>query len=225
MIPVLGVPTLLGGDNLRRLLASIDHPVEHLVIIDNGRWWPRRRPLDNFATPRSVGHVTVTECAGNLGVAGAWNLVIKSTPFVPWWLLVNDDVWFSPGHLDTIVAEADSDTLLLTGVKPGGWSCFAIGDEVVDKVGLFDERFHPAYFEDDDYARRCAAHEVRVAVCDVEPHHENSSTLQALRRDEMDANHITFDENARLHHRKIAEGDLSDGWTLNRRRKLAWESR
>jgi hypothetical protein len=35
MIPVLGFCTLKRFDLAERLLASIDYPVEHLVIIDN----------------------------------------------------------------------------------------------------------------------------------------------------------------------------------------------
>lgn len=219
MIPVLGVPTLLAGHSLARLVESIDHPVGHLVIIDNGRWWPRWSPLVNLHTPPDVDRVTVVQLPGNLGVAGAWNLIVKSTPFAPWWLIINDDVWFEHGQLPALAKDARPDRLLLSSASPP-WACFALGSEVVDRVGLFDERFHPAYFEDNDYARRCRAAGIPETASPVAPSHDNSHTLRHVPNESNDA---TFAANREWHRRKSESGDGSDGWDLARRRALAWE--
>lgn len=221
MIPVLGVPTLLAGSPLTRLLRSIDHPVGHLVVIDNGRWWPRCQRMDNAATHAEIERVSVVEMPGNLGVAGSWNLIIKATPFAPWWLIVNDDAWFRPGDLARLAADADPDALVLSSAHPA-WSCFALGAGAVARVGLFDERFHPAYFEDNDYERRCRLLGVPVRRSDVAPSHVNSSTLDNAPGAQA-GNAASFAANGDLHRRKSEARDLTEGWDLTRRRALAWE--
>jgi GT2 family glycosyltransferase len=59
--------------------------------------------------------------------------------------------------------------------------CAALRRDVVDKVGLLDERFEIGMFEDDDYARRVRQAGWRV-VCaeDVFVHHYGEATLGAL---------------------------------------------
>ena len=92
MIPVLGFCTLKRFDLADRLLASIDYPVEHLVIVDNSgtQSW-------NPVVPQFVKNVWLIRVPYGLGLVGAWNLIIKSTPYAPYWLLINDDAWFEPG--------------------------------------------------------------------------------------------------------------------------------
>lgn len=210
---IIGVPTLRRADLLARLVASIDHPVEHLVIVDNGR-----QNLDHIHTPPEVERVTVTRTAGNLGVAGSWNLIIKSTPFAPWWLVVNDDAWFPPGVLAQIVEHARTDAVCLSAASPP-WACFTIGEDVIRMVGLFDERFHPAYFEDTDYVRRCKALGVPIVQTDVPVHHDNSSTIKV----DGAGNGRTFGQNLRWFQERERTGDNTDGWDLDRRRQLGWE--
>lgn len=217
MIPILGVPTLCRPDMLLRMLDSIDHPVGHLVIIDNGFHWPRQSALPPLEIPACVDNVTIVELPGNLGVAGAWNLIVKSTPHAPWWLIVNDDIRFPTGSLAQWAERADRDGLLLTSAVPP-WCAFAIGERVIGDVGLFDERFHPAYFEDDDYERRLTAAGYTPSVGPA-VEHRNSSTLDTG----VGRNHVTFDENARFMQHKRATNDLTAGWDLTRRRTLAWE--
>ena len=83
MIPVLGFATLKRFDLADRLLASIDYPVEHLVIVDNSGlgeagYYPTK--------PESVKSMWVLRVPFGLGLVGAWNLVVKSTPYAPYWL-------------------------------------------------------------------------------------------------------------------------------------------
>lgn len=210
MIPVLGVPTLRRADLLARLLDSIDHPVEHLVIVDNGH--------QTITVGDVADHVTLTTTAGNLGVAGSWNLIIKSTPHAPWWLIVNDDASFTPGSLEQLAAAARTDAVVCAGCSPP-WACFTIGERVIDKVGLFDERFHPAYCEDVDYALRCEAAGVPVVRTDIAVHHDNSSTIAVAGHD----NGRTYNANVAWLEHKRDHGDTSEAWSLDRRRTLGWE--
>lgn len=214
MIPVLGVAVLNRPDLLNRLLGSIDVLVEDLVIIDNAGGLD----IAGCDAAENIWHLPLPS---NLGVAGSWNLVIRSTPFAPWWLIVNSDAYFNPGQLAEIAGEARTDALCLTEAVPP-WACFTVGEEVVSTVGLFDERFYPAYCEDVDYERRVTAAGYDIDVMPVKVNHDNSSTIgsdPALSA----ANCRTYPAAVAWYRHKQINGDLSWGWSLPVRRELSWE--
>jgi GT2 family glycosyltransferase len=217
VIDAVIVPTLNQTDRLFRLLDSIDAPVGELVVIDNGLRWPRGHRL-HLPVVRHAQHQTLVELPGNLGVAGAWNLGIKTTPWASRWLIVNDDAWFPEGALAELDRLSSSTAVTLSAATPP-WSCFVLGCDAVAQVGLFDERFHPAYFEDTDYERRCHIAGIEVVSTAVDVHHDNSSTLASgVGRGD------TYMDNLDLHHRKAIDSDTSWGWDLTRRRNLGWEN-
>jgi len=76
MLDNLIIPTLNRYDLLDKLLESIDYPVAHLLIIDNGGQYSLA--VDDI--PELVEQVTVLNMPSNLGVASSWNLGIKSFP-------------------------------------------------------------------------------------------------------------------------------------------------
>ena len=214
MIPALIVPVLNRPDLLHRMLDSIDYPVGDLVIIDNGNCFPAWEPVEH------VERTHVVKMPSNLGVAASWNLGIKSVPFAPWWLIVNSDAWFPAGSLEALAQQARSDALVLSGGDPP-WCAFALGDEVVEQVGLFDEGFYPAYFEDIDYERRIRHHGIDVVIAPVRVNHTNSSTL----RGGYDAaNGRTYPANDEYLSGKLRDDDYTCGhWSLARRRDLSWD--
>jgi GT2 family glycosyltransferase len=214
VIPVLGVAVLNRPDLANRLLASIDVLVEDLVIIDNAGGLD----LDDCPAAENIWHLAMPT---NLGVAGSWNLIIKSTPAAPWWLIVNSDAHFHPGQLARIAEEARTDALCLTTTRPP-WACFTVGEDVVGTVGLFDERFHPAYCEDIDYERRVVAAGFDVDTIGVELHHDNSSTLRSD-AEYQSRNGFTYPASLAWHRHKQLNADLSWGWSLNVRREMSWD--
>lgn len=214
MIPVLIVPILTGSDLLRRMVASIDHEVEHLVVINNGAF------VDAEELKSSALRVSVINLPSNLGVAGSWNLGIKVTPFAPWWLIANFDVVWPVGSLERWAALAPYDRLCLSGGTPP-WCAFSVGEQVVSKVGLFDEGFHPAYFEDNDYQVRVEHAGLIVEHTSIPVHHDNSSTLK---RGFEQHNISSFQANALYWRSKQAASDYSQGsWNLNIRRRNSWD--
>lgn len=216
MIPALIVPVLARPELLYRMLDSIDLAIEQLVIIDNGRVVDPQQAQTPYALSTHL-----LPMPANFGVAGSWNLGIKSTPFAPWWLIANFDVTWPAGSLERIAAASDSLSLLLTGCQPA-WSAFTLGDRIVDTVGLFDEALHPAYFEDNDYLRRCERAGVHIERTDIPVRHDNSSTLAAGAY--AARNGHTFPANAEYFGDKVEAGDFSEGrWTLARRRRLSWD--
>lgn len=215
MIPVLGFLTYSRFDLADRLLESIDYPIENLVIIDNSGkrlWQPNK--------PSQVKNLWFIQVPHGLGFGGGLNLIVKTTPFAPYWLLVNDDVVFSPGALEKIDKQVDTDAINFLSIYPK-WSGFVLGEGAVLKAGLFDERFHPIYFEDNDYERRLQASGVPAKFIHAVLQHDNSSTLNSGFQFE---NSKTFNTNHRLFEKKVAENDLSQGfWDLAVRRENAWD--
>jgi GT2 family glycosyltransferase len=214
MIPVLGFATYSQFDLANRLLASIDYPVEHLVIVDNSglqSWEPKK--------PEQVKNLWLLRIPYGLGLVGAWNLVIKSTPYAPYWLLVNDDAWFEPGALKIIAEQVDPEAINFVDIIPL-WSCVVFGEGAIAKAGLYDERFYPLYFDDNDLARRMENAGVKARQIKAGVNHQNSSSLT----NKAEENNRTYQANQRLMDKKTIENDFSPGyWDLTIRRANRWD--
>lgn len=215
MIEVLGFPTLSRFDLAEKLLASIDYPVRDLVIVNNSgtkSWTPTK--------PAQVERLWHIEVPYGLGLQAAWNLVIKTTPYAPRWLLVNDDCEFAPGALEIIDKEAKPNALTFTDCAPV-WSAFVLGEEIVKRVGLFDEAFYPLYYCDNDYERRVDNLNLRKVNIPAKVHHINSATKY---HNNESRNDFTFQRNGNLYRQKIAHNDFSvHGWSLELRRENRWD--
>lgn len=168
MIPVLGVPVLNRGDLAARMLASVDVPVAQQLVVLNGDADRTRQELAEFP-------VTYIDPGHNLGVAASWNYLVRARPAAPWWLIVNADIEFGAGDLERLAKAMG---------KPGpriaclyDFGAFAINPEAIDTVGWFDENFHPIYFEDNDYRRRCHLAGVPIVKLISRTRHDNSATI------------------------------------------------
>ena len=215
MIPNLIVPVLNRYDLLRRMLASLDYPIRDLLIIDNGGKFE-----DLFARDElPVKNLRVLNLPSNLGVAASWNLGIKLFPHDNRWTFASNDVVFEPGAL-SMLSTASSDSLTLSDRVPY-WQTFAVGEGLVDRVGLFDERFMPAYFEDNDFERRVKLAGLPVTKLPLNVRHDNSSTLKADPK-LQEANNRTFVRNKKLYARKKMVGDSGWSWTLRDARAGDW---
>lgn len=215
MIPVVGFATLTKFDLADRLIASINYPVEHLVVVNNSgkqTWQPMK--------PDSVQNLWHIEVPFGLGLVGAWNLIIKSTPYAPYWVLVNDDAWFDEYALETIEREVDTEALNFVNIEQTPWAAPVIGQGCVQKAGLYDEAFYPIYFDDNDYERRIREAGVPIKQLSARIYHQPMST----RQDFHHFNNITWAANERRHNEKIANNDFSvHGWSLDVRRANRWD--
>ena len=144
MIPAVIIPVLNRFDLLEECISSIDCEVEHLLIVDNS---------GGYSMPAGLysSKVTVLNMPANMGVAGSWNLGIKSFPFAPYWIIASNDIKYASGQLQKLADNSSPDVVIKTSQA---WSSFSIGSNIVKKVGLFDENYHPAYYEDTDYESR-----------------------------------------------------------------------
>jgi GT2 family glycosyltransferase len=208
MIPMMVVPTLTRHDLLGIMLASIDYPVKHLVVIDNSG---NGYELGNGLWERG----TVLQMPANFGVAASWNLAVRMAHREPWVLIASDDVAWPTGALERFADVCTEDRLVLSETWPH-WCAFGLGMGIVKKVGLFDEGYFPAYFEDRDYERRCARHGMLINR-GPEVLHRNSSTLNTPDRNFAVHNSQTFKSN-----QKLFEDDVHYGFDPYRWRNNAW---
>lgn len=199
----------------QRLLNSIDYPVENLVIIDNsGKKQFEPKVNDN------IKNLWLIQVPHGLGANGAWNLIIKSTPHAPYWVIPNDDSWFEPGALQTIAENVDTTKFNFVDVQPI-WSCVVPTEGSVARAGLWDEAFHPVYFDDDDYEWRMKQLGVEFNHISAKVNHDNSSTLKSG-YDER--NSVTFKRNQQLFRNKMVSNDTGNrGWSLQIRRDNRWD--
>jgi len=161
-IPVLGALVLTGPEWIERQLESIDYPVDNYVLFDNGGKPETKERLEALFEKSHpfIKNKVLCHLPSNLGVAAGWNLIIKSYMMAPYWIIVNHDVSFSEGLLKEMgdAATQNPETGIISANAGdfgwGSYDLFLIKDWVVQKVGLFDESFYPAYCEDTDYMIR-----------------------------------------------------------------------
>jgi len=210
----LTIPVLNRYDLLQRMLDTIDYPIEKLLIIDNGG------ELDDIRVPGVVKKHRVLRMLSNLGVATSWNLGIKNFYRDGVFYFASADMWFGVGDLEKL-ASADPGRISLHRQFPH-WHTFAIGEKVVEKIGLFDEALHPIYFEDNDYARRAQNQGIGISYLDLVGGHDNSSTIHS--DDHFSKrNSATFVANQTYYQSKIQAQDFSCGeWSIQRTRSNSW---
>ena len=215
MISNMIVPTLNQYYGLQRMLDSIDYPVNHLLVIDNGGL------LGEILVPTCVQKVTVLHMPSNLGVAGSWNLGIKSFPHDDRWFIASDDIVFAPGTLEDLWGWSHPHRLILSDESPH-WQFFIIGEEVVGNVGLFDEAIYPANFEDDEYQWRMEELGFELEYVQADHEHYRHSTVFSPEYARKNQKTYTLNESYFLD--KKRRRDYSDGnWLLARRRLNSWD--
>ena len=144
---IVGIPVINRPDLLLRMVDSIDVPAE-VVVIDNS-------PDGAIVDALGDRDVSLVIPPTNLGVAASWNLIIRTHPAEPWWVIANADTELAPGDLERLAAEMAKPGPRWVGMN-GDWRVFAINAAAIEAAGFFDENFHPIYCEDADYERRCS---------------------------------------------------------------------
>jgi len=208
------VPVLNRFDLLQRMVNSIDIEATVYVINNTG-------VRQDFEHSNPLVKMHWVDMPSNLGVASSWNLGIKMLPFESRWFFTSADTWFEPGAL-TLLETAKDDAITLADSFPY-WQTFAIGQKIVEQIGLFDEALHPIYFEDNDYERRVTNAELRIDRLPLALGHDNSSTINSSSKF-TDRNNVTFANNNLYFNQKQANSRFDEGtWSLIRRRVNSWD--
>jgi len=212
---ILIVPVLNRYDLLQRMVNSIDHEIDDLLVIDNGG------ELKKLDTLQAVKRLHILGMPSNLGVAASWNLGIKCFPFAKYWTITSADTVFEAGALATLAEASRSDALTLTADFPH-YQLFSVGEKLVQEVGLFDESIYPIYFEDNDYERRVNKAGFDIVRVGAKTQHDNSSTIQSDQHYSR-RNGVTFLSNHSYYKSKCDSEDFSEGrWNLERVRTNSW---
>jgi glycosyltransferase involved in cell wall biosynthesis len=152
MIPVLGIPLYNRKDLLQRLLNSIDYPVNHLVVVNNGS-----ESLHDLKIPDYVHWWDEIVNGQNLGCAGGWNRILAYAFMerqMEYALFFGNDVQFIPGDLEKFNKAYEPESHFMSG--NWAFSSFGITRRGFGVLGWFDEGCWPAYGEDVDFWRRCS---------------------------------------------------------------------
>lgn len=208
------VPVLNRFDLLQRMVDSIDIQATVYVINNSG-------VRQDFEHSNPLVKMHWVDMPSNLGVASSWNLGIKMLPFESRWFFTSADTWFESGAL-TLLETAKDDAVTLAESFPY-WQTFALGEKVVEQIGLFDEALHPIYFEDNDYERRVTNAGLRIDRLPLALMHDNSSTIKSSSKF-TDRNNVTFVDNNLYFNQKQIDNRFDEGkWSLIRRRVNSWD--
>ena len=147
----VGIPTLNRHDLLELCIESVLSSTalpKAIFVVENSGSWP------NSTQPHWSGHISnrvrVLRPPTNLGVARSWNLLQKLCQPSPL-IILNDDIEVRNNLFEKML---ESPEQFVTGNIHQAFCAFMIRNNAWAKVGEFDESFYPAYFEDNDYARR-----------------------------------------------------------------------
>lgn len=187
-VPIPILSTSLNMDNhnyLPRLLRSIDYPVSKIIVqIGNANETIVESivaAISRVKTALPGLNIIVHSLDYNPGSAAGFNVGLRelaASRDASWCLVVNSDISFYPGVLGRLAKGVEEKLiedpffgLGFTSLCCGSeWSAVVFTRKVVDKVGLFDENFYPAYYEDDDYA-------IRTYLAGLKAHKFNNTAL------------------------------------------------
>lgn len=174
------LPVLNCFEFTKKMISTIKtgHPYR-LIVIDNGSTDGTEAYFRQLDLTRAITYIRNSK---NKGVAGSWNQGIEFAIrkfnsryfFIP-----NNDILLHSDAIDTLIEAIEAPKTFLAAAtdisgqvshpeevlkaKPPekreiteapDFSCFLIKRETLEKIGYFDEKFFPAYFEDNDYHYR-----------------------------------------------------------------------
>jgi GT2 family glycosyltransferase len=182
IIPVIGTAIVNSPHWVKRLIESVDYFVDTFVVFNNNGRDEITNELNSYKdlNKQYIKNIKICHLPTNVGCPCAWNLIIKSYLMSSYWVIANHDVAFTPGLLQKMYELSLDETVGIVhgennGEGFGKWDLFLIKDWVVQKVGLFDENFYPAYVEDFDYIMRLIIHDIKTAYVNQAYLHGNES--------------------------------------------------
>ena len=151
-IPLIGILAYNRADLLSRCLNAIDHEADKIVLINNGHDRRVRSTISDFQ--RRNPNADVYHNKVGMGVAGSWNFIVSNYK-TPFWFFLCSDIFLEKGTLRLLLEfthKHQNEFAVIGGIH--GMSYYFLTKLSLDKIGLFDENFYPAYFEDTDFAYR-----------------------------------------------------------------------
>lgn len=152
----IGIPVINRGDLLEQCVASIDEPVERVLVVAN-KWGAEYEPsveraLNKLSSsvPKCIGTFEIFETGGNLGDGGSFNCAMAELgPCI----VASNDAMFTPGSLlaiDAFIARNQDCVLHFLYAM----CVFSVTPLFFERVGYFDENFWPWGWCDIDLSYR-----------------------------------------------------------------------
>lgn len=161
---------------LFKTLEAVEHMISShssvLYVVCNRLHVCLPEQLERFIAERFRGEINVVHEPGvERSVAGAWNVgcILAIRQGVDYIAMIANDTRLTQNCLDQLVEYGTAETVdLWSGIScndrktiepqrqtdGADFSCFMIRPGTIQKHGLFDSNFRPAYFEDNDYYAR-----------------------------------------------------------------------
>jgi hypothetical protein len=168
-IPVMGLGFISDPMHfLERLISSVDFCVENFVIVGSNK----NEFIEKYSAQLHENLTYLPQPYSLIGVSEGWNLIFRTFPASPWYLITAYDVEFLPGQLEEFSRRFwKESSAAVDGRKeeiqtnfahtkwqnlPGGkgFNLFALSQQVIENCGYFDENLFPAFWEDRDYQYR-----------------------------------------------------------------------
>lgn len=196
MTIALCIPTIRRFDTLQTCVESAllgSMPPDKVIIIDNSAGRLKEQPF--IPTWHAFGNITMIQAVRNLGCAASWNMFMGMAPnddseYMT--LISNDDVTMEQDTIKTIwdAYIAHPEVVLFHGTGKNGYSLFATRKSAWSAVGGFDEKFYPAYYEDNDYSRAIVSRGYLFHCMDTLTYgHVGSATLATYTPEEQKQHH------------------------------------
>lgn len=198
-IEIIGTMVLNGADDLLKQYACIDFPVNRYFIIDNseGKFPEVRRAIREIQLSKqsSIKEIVVIENHKNLGFSGSVNQIVKQNTDVPYWVILSCDWHPKPDQLSKLAKRLEQPfTAMLCDTTQNGYSAMVFNADLIKKVGMMDENFFPAYYEDNDHRYRMKLVGLEWELFPLSYEHKVSSTLKS-RKEFKTKNKTTFQKN------------------------------
>jgi GT2 family glycosyltransferase len=152
-----------------------------------------------------------TQAENNLGVAASWNLFLRIAFEMNKYsalIIANDDIILGENTLQSMINKAREFPEAVISAGPedsrgNEFSLFYIPKSVYETVGIFDEQFYPAYFEDNDYQYRMGLLGVPLIKSGGDTYyHKGSATINTYTPERMNQHHEDFRKNEMLYVQK-----------------------
>lgn len=194
----LCIPTIRRFDLLHDCIYSAitgSRPPDKISIIDNSGGLftsdGHRHKLDNMCNQV----IDVITPSNNLGVARSWNTFLSLYDDIV--IISNDDICFKNNLIEEIekawYEKPEYALFYPSAAYTSMFALFTLRKEAFTAVGLFDEEFYPAYFEDNDYYYRMRINNLQVyCVTSTDYAHVGSATLKTYTDDEKENHSQNF---------------------------------